>query len=386
MKHSQEQRRRFLKMLSAGGAGAILPGCGFGDASESAPEASAFFKDTAPFIAHGAGNLEARLENMGGFLTPAEQFFVRNNDVSLDLDAASYRLEIAGDAVANTLTLTYKDLRAMPHRTVFSIVECAGNHRAFFGAVMGRPARGTPWGTGAIGMAVWTGVPLTEVLRRAGVQDSAVDVHLIGLDKGAPEGGFRRPIPIAKAMDPDTLLATHMNGAALPRDHGYPVRAIVPGWVGSSSIKWLGRIEVSTEKVWGRNNTTSYVRIGDAYPEGGEVVTEQSIKSALALSWGANLQIGRHRIRGYAHSPHAPIATVQWSLDEGATWRDARVMDSAMRYAWERFEIEWEATPGEHRLMTRATDRLGNTQPDTIPYNEKGYLFNAPLPHPITVT
>ena len=356
------------------------------DAPDREPEASAFFKDTAPFIAHGAGNLEARLENMGGFLTPVEQFFVRNNDVSLDLDAASYRLEVAGDAAASSLMLTYEDLHAMPHRTVFSIVECAGNHRAFFGAVMGRPVRGTPWGTGAIGMAVWTGVPLTEVLRRAGVKDNAVDVHLIGLDTGAPEGGFRRPIPIAKAMDPDTLLATHMNGAPLPRDHGYPVRAIVPGWVGSSNIKWLGRIEVSSEKVWGRNNTTSYVLVGDAYPESGEVVIEQSIKSALALSWGAILQAGRHRIRGYAHSPHAPIVAVQWSLDNGATWRDARVMDSAIRYAWERFEIEWEATPGEHRLMTRATDRLGNTQPDTIPYNEKGYLFNVPLPHPITVT
>ncbi len=364
----------------------MLPGCDIMDAPDREPEASAFFKDTAPFIAHGAGNLEARLENMGGFLTPVEQFFVRNNDVSLDLDAASYRLEVAGDAAASSLMLTYEDLHAMPHRTVFSIVECAGNHRAFFGAVMGRPARGTPWGTGAIGMAVWTGVPLTEVLRRAGVKDNAVDVHLIGLDTGAPEGGFRRPIPIAKAMDPDTLLATHMNGAPLPRDHGYPVRAIVPGWVGSSNIKWLGRIEVSTEKVWGRNNTTSYVLVGDAYPESGEVVIEQSIKTALALSWGATLQAGRHRIRGYAHSPHAPIVAVQWSLDNGATWRDARVMDSAMQYAWERFEIEWEATPGEHRLMTRATDRLGNTQPDTIPYNEKGYLFNVPLPHPITVT
>lgn len=386
MKHSQEQRRRILKMLSAGGAGAMLSGCELTEAPKSEPGASAFFKDTAPFIAHGAGNLEARLENMGGFLTPAEQFFVRNNDVSLDLDAASYRLEIAGEAVANPLTLTYEDLRAMPHRTVFSIVECAGNHRAFYGAVMGRPARGTPWGAGAIGMATWTGVPLTEVLRRAGVKDNAVDVTLIGLDTGAPEGGFRRPIPIAKAMDPDTLLAMHMNGAVLPRDHGYPVRALVPGWVGSNNIKWLGRIEVSTEKVWGRNNTTSYVLFGDAYPEGGEVVTEQSIKSALALSWGAILQAGRHSIRGYAHSPHAPIATVQWSLDEGATWKDARVMDSAMRYAWERFEIEWEVTPGEHKLMTRATDRLGNTQPDSIPYNEKGYLFNAPLPHPITVT
>ena len=384
-----EHRRRFLKLLSAGGAAALLPGCADAEAPETTQEAPAFFKDTAPFIPHGNTNLEAKLENMGGFLTPADQFFVRNNDASIDVDAAAYRLQVEGDAVETPLTLTYDDLLAMPSRTAFSYVECGGNQRAFFGTLLGQPARGTQWGRGAVSMAVWTGVPLSEVLTRAGLRDTARDVQLIGLDADAPEGGFRRPIPVEKAMDPDTILAYRMNGAVLPPDHGHPVRAIVPGWVGSNNIKWLGRIEVSSEPVWSRNNTTSYVLIGEAYPPEGEakgkVATLQSIKSTLALPWPATVPAGRQILRGYAHSPHAPIQRVAWSTDDGQTWQDARVLDPLIRYAWARFEIEWVAVPGQHTLITRATDQAGNTQPDTILPNEKGYLFNMPLPHPVSV-
>lgn len=387
----REDRRRFLKVLSAGGAAALLPGCSTPEApAEAQEETSAFFKDTTPFVQHGATNLEARPENFGGFLTPVEHFFVRNNASSIAVDAASYRLEVAGDAVETPLALTYEELVEMPSRTVFSYVECGGNQRSFFGSMLGQPAQGTQWGRGAVGMAEWTGVPLAEVLTRAGVRDTALDVQLIGLDTEAPEGGFRRPLPLEKAMDPDTILAYRMNGAVLPPDHGYPVRALVPGWVGSNNIKWLGRIEVSSQKVWSRNNTTSYVLIGDAYPPEGEaqgqVATLQSIKSTLALPWPASLRAGRRMIRGYAHSPHAPIATVAWSADGGQTWRDARVLAPLMKYAWAQFEFEWEAMPGTHTLTTRATDQAGHTQPDEIPSNDKGYLFNRPLPHPVTVS
>jgi len=387
----REDRRRFLKMLSAGSAAALLPGCQDKPSPASPDEApTLFFKDTAPFVRHGNTNLETRLEDLDGFLTPVDHFFVRNNASSIALDAAGYRLQVEGEAVETPLSLTYKALVEMSSRTVFSYVECGGNQRGFFGTLMGQPAQGTQWGRGGVGMAEWTGVPLAEVLTRAGVRESAVAVQLIGLDTEAPEGGFRRPIPIAKAMDPDTILAYRMNGALLPRDHGFPIRAIVPGWVGSNSIKWLGRIEVAARQVWSRNNTTSYVLLGDAYaPEGeagGQIATLQSIKSALTLPWPAALPQGRRMIRGYAHSPHAPVERVAWSADGGETWQEARVLDPLIRYAWARFEFEWTATPGQHTLTTRATDQAGNTQPDEIPFNEKGYLFNRPLPHPVTVT
>lgn len=380
---SPTNRRRFLQLLSAGSAAGLATAC-----ADDAP-APTHFKDTAPFIAHGRTNLETRLERLGGFITPNEEFFVRNNDRSLDLDATAYRLEVAGDAVRKPLSLTYRDILALPSRTVFSYLECGGNQRAFFGSALGQVAQGTQWGRGAVGMAVWTGVSLRDVLGHAEMLPSARNIQLVGLDAGAPEGGFRRPLPLEKAIDPDTLLAYRMNGATLPRDHGFPLRAVVPGWVGSSSIKWLGRIEVTAGEIWSRNNTTSYVLMGDGFaPEGqasGQVATLQSVKSVLALPWPAAMPEGRHTLRGYAYSPHAPIRAVRWSADGGSSFAEARVLEPRWLYSWARFELEWEAAPGEHVLITAARDEAGNEQPETLAYNEKGYLFNVPLRHPIRV-
>ena len=190
-------------------------------------------------------------------------------------------------------------------------------------------------------------------------------------------------------MHPDTLLAYALNGETLPRDHGFPLRALVPGWIGSANIKWLGSIVVSSKMMWTRNNTTSYVRIGDDYPPVGGArgvpVTTQVIKSALALPWPAELAAGRQRIHGYAHSPAGPVSRVEWSADSGRTWADAELSRHQSELSWARFEFAWDAGPGERTIMTRATDVAGNTQPDSVPFNEKGYLFNQPLPHPIRV-
>ena len=389
-------RRRFLQLLSLGGAGAVLAACNSAesevDSAESTDpaEASPWFKEAAPFIEHGGKNLEARLENMTGMLTPNDLFFVRNNSVSLDLDASSYRLIIEGDAVTNPLELSYEQLLGMQSRTVFSYIECGGNQRGMFDLVKGEPAKGTQWKTGGISMASWTGVPLANVLAMAGVQSNAVDVMLIGLDTESPEEGFRRAMPIEKALDPDTLLAYAMNGAILPKDHGFPIRGLVPGWVGSNNIKWLGRIVVSAEKQWSRNNTTSYVLVGDAYPPEGPAdgvpATTQVIKSALALPWGAELSAGVQRISGFAHSPGVAISQVEWSVDGGASWNLAEITTPHIQYSWSRFEFTWDAPAGNHKIMTRATDANGNTQPDNIPFNAKGYLFNQPIPHPVTVS
>ena len=356
-----------------------------------APSGSAapWFKDPAPFIVHGVKGLESRLENMDGAITPHRFFFVRNNSVSIEVDAGDWSLSIEGDGVASPTALSYDELTAMRSRTLEAYLECAGNHRAMFDLVNGRVAKGDQWKTGAVGNATWTGVPLGEVLRAAGIRDEAASVMLIGMDIDSPEAGFRRVIPVAKAMDPDTLLVHRMNGETLPGDHGFPLRALVPGWVGSTSIKWLSRIVVSVSQQWARNNTTSYVLIGDDYPPEGEalgqVVTTQSIKSALALPWPAELDAGTHRIGGYAHSPAGRIARVEWSDDAGRTWRAADLIGPQARLGWVRFEFAWEAPAGPQTVMTRATDAAGNTQPEAVPFNEKGYLFNQPLPHPIRV-
>ena len=394
-------RRRFLGLMAAGGAAAVLAACGVRETPELAPgstatatqpgdsQARSISKDPANFLVHDEKSWEARLENMQGLLTPNHLFFVRNNSVSPEVNPRDWRLTVEGNGVETPYQLTYTELRSLPSRVLTCYLECGGNHRAMFDLVQGRAASGTQWKTGGVSNGEWVGVSLGDVLAMAGIRDSAVSVLLAGLDTESPEEGFRRVIPVDKAMHPDTLLAYALNGETLPRDHGFPVRALVPGWVGSTSIKWLGRIVVSTEQQWTRNNTTSYVLIGDDYPPEGEaqgmVTTTQTIKSALALPWPATLPPGRHRVHGFAHSSHGHVARVEWSADSGASWNEAALSGPQTQYSWVRFEFSWDARPGEHTIMTRATDAVGNTQPDQVPFNEKGYLFNQPLPHPIVV-
>ena len=398
---SRMGRRRFLALLAAGGAAAVLAACGATEiptspkVSITAPTGSSgtgstsIFKSPGPFLVHDEKSWEARLENMQGQLTPNHLFFVRNNSVSLDLDANAWRLTVEGDAVSTPIELTYADVRQLPARVLTAYLECGGNHRAMFDLVQGRASLGTQWRTGGVSNGEWVGAALRDVLMLAGIRDSASSVLLVGLDIESPEGGFRRAIPIAKAMHPDTLLAYTLNGETLPRDHGYPVRALVPGWVGSTSIKWLDKIVVSSEQHWTRNNTTSYVLIGDDYlPDGealGQVANAQTIKSALALPWPAAIPAGQHRLHGYAHSPHGSIQRVEWSNDRGRSWSEVEQISPQQDYSWARFEFLWRAEPGDHTIMTRATDSEGTTQPERVPFNEKGYLFNQPLPHPVRV-
>jgi DMSO/TMAO reductase YedYZ molybdopterin-dependent catalytic subunit len=168
------------------------------------------------------------------------------------------------------------------------------------------------------------------------------------------------------------------------------VRALVPGWAGSNSVKWVTRIVVSRDPQWVKTNTTSYVLIGAAWPperyapaEGGPV-TELPVKSALALPRPARLARGLQRLHGYAHSAHGPVRRVDWRVD-GGEWRPARIVQPVLPRAWQRFELEWDAAPGPHTLHTRATDAGGTAQPDAAPFNEKGYLLNVPITFPVTV-
>ncbi len=193
----------------------------------------------------------------------------------------------------------------------------------------------------------WVGAGLKDVLTLAGIHAGAVSVLLVELDAESPEEGFWYALPAEKAMHPDTLLAYGLNGETLPRDHGFPLRVIVPGWVGSANIKWLGRIVAVSEQVWTRNNTTFYVLMGDQYPPQDESqskpVTMQVIKSALVLPWPAESPAGRQRIRGYAQSPAGPISRVEWSTDSGRTWTDADLPGRQSDYSWARFEFLWDA-------------------------------------------
>ena len=167
-------------------------------------------------------------------------------------------------------------------------------------------------------------------------------------------------------------------------DHGFPVRAIVPGWVGINNIKWVGRIEVRSSRIDVPTTTSTYVLDGPDYPSK-VVLREQTIKSAVALPWPATLAAGPHRLRGFAWSPVGRIGRVDVSLDRGATWQPAELREPNIPRAWTRWELVWDARPGDHVVLTRAADDRGNVQPSSISWNAQGYGYNVPVPHPVKV-
>src|SRR3954469_25135636 len=241
--------RRQALQLAAAGAGALA----LGRPALARAGAPAIVKPLPPewFIDYGT-NAEMRWEAMQGqpYLVSNERFFVRNHTATPAIDMAGYRLALSGSGLRRgPASFSLAELERMPARTITAAIECAGNGRSYFGSVQGTPVSGTQWKLGAIGVARWRGVPLAEVLDRAGLSPHAVSAMPQGLDaevvaNGANQGHVRRPLPIAKALD-DALLAYEMNGRDLPPDHGAPLRLVVPGWVGVASIKWVGSIEVS---------------------------------------------------------------------------------------------------------------------------------------------
>jgi sulfane dehydrogenase subunit SoxC len=333
-------------------------------------------------------NHEMRWENMArqDYVVPNELFFIRNHTRTPTIDPATWRLRVEGSGVERPLELSYDELRALPSVTLPRSLECAGNGRSFFETIGGQRAEGTQWKLGAVGVAEWTGVPLREILERAGLKASARDVMPEGLD----ELKVRRPMSIDKARQDDTLVVHGMNGQPLPPDHGFPARVLIPGWVGSGNVKWVGRIEVSEEPLYSPWNTDSYVLQGPGYepqpPAKGPILTEQNVKSAIELPWPAELTAGSQTLTGRAWSPVGKIARVECSLDNGATYQEARLRDQNVERAWARWEVTWEATPGTYGIMVRATDERGNTQPDTVQFNTQGYLYNGVVAHPVTVS
>jgi DMSO/TMAO reductase YedYZ molybdopterin-dependent catalytic subunit len=191
-------------------------------------------------------NLESPFDRLDSYLTPKELFYIRCHFPTPNLDRASYQLRIDG-AVKYPFALGYEELRSMRSETRVATLECAGNGRVF----LVPQVPGAQWELGAVSNAEWTGVPLQELLNRAGLAEDACEIVLEGADFGTPAEPPLPPHPIsyawsllrAKALQPEVLIAYQMNGRDLPPDHGYPVRAIVPGHYGMASVKWLTRIQ-----------------------------------------------------------------------------------------------------------------------------------------------
>ncbi|WP_446039876.1 sulfite oxidase [Streptomyces sp. SID1121] len=396
------ERRDLLRLLAAASVGGPSAASSFAAGAGTATAASA--PGVAPgivkplptdvFTVRGT-NAETNFAALRstGLHTPASHFFVRNHTVTPRITTEDWTLTVWGSGLRGpAVEFGYEQLRALPSVTRTAFIECAGNGRSYYTTQQQETVSGTAWTLGAIGVARWRGVRLSDVLRRAGITSRAVDVLPRGLDDEVVSGGVnlgrvRRPLPVAKALD-DVLIAYEMNGEPLPPDHGFPVRLIVPSWVGIANIKWLGDIEVSDQPLYSPWNTDLYRLFGAAYPpEGSAPLTRQTLKSAFELAPGASLAAHRRQVvTGRSWSGGAPVRAVEVSTDGGTTWRRARLRDTPHRHSWVRWSAEWVPRDrGPAVLLARATDRSGRTQPEVAVPNTQGYLFDAVVRHEVTV-
>jgi DMSO/TMAO reductase YedYZ molybdopterin-dependent catalytic subunit len=333
-------------------------------------------------------NSETPLESIQGWVTPNRLFFVRNHFEVPAVDPASWRLSVGG-RVRRPMEWTWEQLAALPQRSVFSTVECAGNGRSFLQARQ----PGVQWGAGAIGHAEWTGVPLHLVLEQAGIDPGAVEVLFEGADRGSesdhPEPmHFARSLPLAKALDRDTLLALRMNGEVLSSSHGFPLRLFVPGWYGVASVKWLRRIDVLDRSFHGYFQHEKYTvqrRAGERTET--VVVGPMVVKSEIIRPQaGAVLGPGTNRIFGVAWAGEEAVARVEVSTDGGHSWERAELLGTSNPYCWSLWEYLWEVVePGEYNLMVRATSTSGRTQPLEHDPLLGGYAIHHSRPIPVRV-
>ncbi|HET7326500.1 MAG TPA: sulfite oxidase [Nocardioidaceae bacterium] len=302
-------------------------------------------------------------------------------------DPATWQLRIGGN-VERPQTLSLDDVLALPSRTEAVTLECAGNGRA----QMSPRAFSQPWLNEAIGTAEWTGTSLDHVLRAAGVRDDTVEVVFTGADHGVQgdvEHDYARSLPLRETAREEVLVAWAMNGRPLEPQHGAPLRLLVPGWYGMTSVKWLTQIDAVTTPFDGFQQTGTY-RFRTDEDDPGEPVSRMRVRALMVPPGFPDfphrrrvLPAGTTTVRGRAWSGTAPVVSVEVAVD--GEWQQAEVAPAPSRYAWAEWRWSWEATPGEHVLACRATDADGHTQPDQAAWNVEGMANNRVQQVPVTV-
>jgi DMSO/TMAO reductase YedYZ molybdopterin-dependent catalytic subunit/glyoxylase-like metal-dependent hydrolase (beta-lactamase superfamily II)/rhodanese-related sulfurtransferase len=321
-------------------------------------------------------------------VTPTGLFYVRNHAPVPQVDPASYVLTVGG-LVREPLSLPLDDLRRRFDRVaVGATLMCAGNRRSELAAIRPIPGQ-APWGAGAIGHAVWSGVRLRDVLLAAGVDAQTGHVAFTGLDQAEEEGElteFGGSIPLERALGPDVLLADEMNGEPLPALHGYPLRVVVPGYIGARSVKWLSTITVqpdpSTNYFQARTYRLfpSHVRTETSTQDHGVALGELPVNAVVCSPLDGEAVRGRLRARGYAITGGTRrIERVEVSLDQGENFLTAELLDGGDAGSWRLWEADLEVEPGPGELVVRAWDSAASTQPEDAAkiWNLKGYLNNA---------
>ena len=319
-------------------------------------------------------------------LTATDAFYVRSHGRVPEIDPAAWRLRVHG-LVERELELSLETLReAFREREVTATLQCAGNRRAGLMAIRDIPGE-APWGPGATGTAKWTGAALADVLALAGPLDEGAHVGFVGADlspEAEPVQAFGGSIPLDKACRPEVLLAWGMNGDPLPSVHGAPVRVVVPGYIGARSVKWLERIEVRSLAWEGYFQHVVYRLVpedGTPGPGAGMSLGLVALNAdVLSPADRATVDAGPVEVRGYAFAGgERHVARVDVSLDGGAHWSQAELLEDLGRWAWRHWRIIEDLAPGEHEILVRAWDSSAATQPEdeAALWNPKGYVNNA---------
>ena len=304
-----------------------------------------------------------------------------------DVDPDAWRLTVRGE---REISLGLEELKARPWAELTVTMECAGNGRARLDP---RPVS-QPWLLEAVGTARWAGTPLRPLLEEAGVGEGAVEILFTGLDRGIEgeiEQRYQRSLTVADAFREEVLLAYEMNGGLLPPQHGFPVRLLVPGWYGMTSVKWLAEIDVLDEPFAGYQQASGY-RFRQTEDEEGTPVQRIVPRSLLVppgipefLTRARTIEPGEVVLEGRAWSGLAPISAVEVSTDGGSSWADAELDPAEGPWAWRGFRFRWHAEPGEYVVCSRARDEAGNEQPLEPPWNLGGYANNSVQRVPVTV-
>jgi sulfite dehydrogenase len=389
----QNPTRRTL-LLGSAGAMAAVSVLGFtplakAEEPKSLPDYAAW-KERNALIVHSTNTMETQRGAIGnGVITASDRLFVRNNlpappaSVTDNPDVWEVRIE----GVKNPRTLTVGELKAMGITTVASVLQCSGNGRAFFP----HEASGTQWSVGAAGCVMWTGVPLADVVEAlGGPVDGARYITATG-GESLPDGIDPKTIMVERSVPTKALetalLAWEMNDEPLTHTHGGPLRMVVPGYYGVNNVKYVKNLAFTENQTDAKIQASGY-RVRDVGVKGSPdqpSMWEMNVKSWVTAPLESG-RTGRNMIYGVAFGGTVALEKVDVSVDGGKTWKQARFLGPDLGpYAWRPFVLATDMPAGEHRIVSRATDVRGNTQPEGRIENERGYGHNGWSDHGVTV-
>lgn len=398
MKNALSMPRRHLLAGSAAALGALgmasWSGVARAQAAAKPLPAYAGWKDAKALIVHSGSTLETRRSAFGtSVVTPTSQLYVRNNlpapDAAILDNRDAWTVSIEG--VKNPRALTLAELKTLGVETVATVLQCSGNGRGFFPS---KPS-GTPWTVGAAGCALWSGVPVRQVVAAlGGAAEGAAYLTGTGGEK-LPEGVdplsvlVERSVPI-KALE-DAVLAWELNGEPIPLAHGGPVRLIVPGYQGVNNIKYVKRLVLTREQSQARIMSHGYRMSppGTKASPDQPSVWEMTVKSWIngPLSEQGPIKAGLVQVHGVAFGGTRAVQGVEVSADGGKTWQKAQLVGPDLgRFAWRQFVLPLQLAAGTHMLVSRATDAAGNVQPAEREENTGGYNNTSWRDHAVTLT